>query len=51
MPAYASYVNTPAASPYPDNGAIFDLAHAQGAVTGYVHPFDSRPDPSDTRER
>jgi TolB protein len=50
MPAYASYVGTPAASPYPDNAAIFDLAHAQGAVTGYVHPFDSRPDPSDTKE-
>ena len=26
----------------------FDLAHAQGAVTGYVHPFDSYPDPADT---
>ncbi|HYV85266.1 MAG TPA: CehA/McbA family metallohydrolase [Patescibacteria group bacterium] len=50
LPAYASYVNTPAASPYPDNGAIFDLAHAQGAVTGYVHPFDTRPDPSDAKE-
>jgi hypothetical protein len=25
-----------------------DLAHQQGALTGYVHPFDSYPDPSDT---
>jgi TolB protein len=50
MPGYASYVNTPAASAYPTNAAIFDLAHAQGAVTGYVHPFDTRPDPYDEKE-
>jgi TolB protein len=25
-----------------------DLAHAQGGVTGYVHPFDSYPEPSDS---
>ena len=47
MPAYASYVNTPAASAFPTNTFIFDQAHAQGALTGYVHPFDSRPDPDD----
>lgn len=46
LPAYAGYVNTAAASLYPDNAAIFDLAHAQGALTGYVHPFDTYPDPA-----
>jgi Tol biopolymer transport system component len=45
LPGYASYTNTPAASPYPHNAAVFDLAHAQHALTGYVHPFDTRPDP------
>ena len=44
-PGYVSYTNTPVASPYPHNAAVFDLAHAQGALTGYVHPFDTRPDP------
>ena len=47
LPDYASYVNTAAASAYPHNAAVFDLAHAQGALTGYVHPFDTRPDPFD----
>lgn len=47
LPAYAAYANTPAASLYPDNTAILDLAHAQGAVTGYVHPYDTDPDPAD----
>ncbi len=48
LPGYAGYANTPAASLYPTNAAVFDLAHEQGAVTGYVHPFDSDPDPADT---
>ena len=26
---------------YPNNAEIADLAHAQGALVGYVHPFDS----------
>jgi hypothetical protein len=25
-----------------------DLAHQQGGLTGYVHPFDGNPDPADT---
>ena len=25
-----------------------DLGHAQGALVGYVHPFDTKPDPADT---
>jgi TolB protein len=50
MPPYAAYVNTPTASAWPHNAAIFDMAHAQGALTGYVHPFDTRPDPFDGKE-
>ncbi|HKQ97278.1 MAG TPA: CehA/McbA family metallohydrolase [Candidatus Polarisedimenticolia bacterium] len=49
MPAYASYVNTPAASAFPTNTFIFGKAHEQGALTGYVHPFDTRPDPDDEK--
>jgi len=46
LPNYAGYANTAAASLYPDNAAIFDLSHAQGGVSGYVHPFDPpAPDP------
>ncbi|MBW2692885.1 MAG: CehA/McbA family metallohydrolase [Deltaproteobacteria bacterium] len=48
LPGYAAYANTAAASLYPPNAVIIDLAHAQGGVAGYVHPFDSVPDPSDT---
>lgn len=45
LPDYAAYANTAAASLYPANGAIADLAHAQNALVGYVHPFDETPDP------
>jgi hypothetical protein len=45
-PGFAAYQNTALASPYPDNGAIADLAHAQGALVGYVHPFDWDIDPA-----
>jgi hypothetical protein len=48
LPGYAAYVNTAAGSPYPLNADVFDMAHAQGGVTGYVHPFDFDPDPADT---
>jgi hypothetical protein len=48
LPGYAGYANTAAASLDPTNAAVFDLARAQGAITGYVHPFDSYPDPADT---
>jgi len=50
VPPYASYANTAAASPYPNNPAIFDMAHRQGALTGYVHPFDADPDPGKMEE-
>ncbi|WP_266182341.1 CehA/McbA family metallohydrolase [Dyella humicola] len=44
-PDFSAYRHTAFASPYPTNGAIADLAHAQGGVVGYVHPFDTLPDP------
>ncbi len=46
LPGYAGYPNTAAASLYPANGNVADMAHAQGALVGYVHPFDSFPDPA-----
>ena len=48
LPGYAAYANTAAASLQPTNARVFDLARAQGAVTGYVHPYDAYPDPADT---
>lgn len=46
LPGYAAYPNTAAASLYPTNASIADLAHAQSALVGYVHPFDQVPDPA-----
>ena len=46
VPGFAAYQNSPLASAYPDNGVIADLAHAQNALVGYVHPFDEDVDPS-----
>ena len=48
LPEYAGYPNTAAASLAPTNATIADLAHQQGALVGYVHPFDTKPDPADT---
>ena len=45
-PGFAAYKLTPLASPYPHNGMVADLAHAQGALVGYVHPFDWEIDPA-----
>jgi TolB protein len=45
LPGYAGYPNTAAASLYPMNADVYDMAHAQGALVGAVHPFDSIPDP------
>jgi TolB protein len=50
LPNYVGYANTAAASLFPMNTDVFDLAHAQGAITGYVHPFDTRPDPYNRAE-
>ena len=46
LPGYTAYPFTAVASPWPDNAAVADLAHAQGGVVGYVHPFDADVDPS-----
>ena len=48
LPGYAGYAATAAASLAPTNAEVADLARAQGALVGYVHPFDSDPDPADT---
>jgi TolB protein len=47
LPGYAGYPNTAAASLAPTNADVADLAHARGALVGYVHPFDAEPQPSD----
>jgi hypothetical protein len=48
LPGYTAYANTPVASLQPTNARVFDYAHAQDAVVGYVHPYDAFPDPADT---
>jgi dipeptidyl aminopeptidase/acylaminoacyl peptidase len=45
IPDYSAYPNTAAASPYPGNAVVADLARAQHGLVGYVHPFDLFPDP------
>jgi TolB protein len=45
-PDFSAYRHTAMASPWPHNGVVADLAHAQGGVVGYVHPFDTDPDPA-----
>ena len=45
LPGYAGYPNTAAASLSPTNADIADMAHAQGALVGYVHPFEEEPQP------
>jgi TolB protein len=46
LPDYASYSNTSAASLFPTNATVADLAHSQKALVGYVHPFDIAIDPA-----
>lgn len=45
LPDYTSYRHTAFESPWPHNGVIADLAHAQGALVGYVHIADFPIDP------
>jgi hypothetical protein len=45
LPGYAAYPFTAAASPYPHNAAVADMAHMQHALVGYAHPFDEDVDP------
>jgi len=44
-PDFSAYRGTAFASPWPDNGEVARLAHAQGALVGYAHPFDLPVDP------
>jgi TolB protein len=46
IPDYAGYPNTAAASLFPTNADVADMAHQQQALVGYVHPFDTIPDPA-----
>jgi TolB protein len=46
IPGYVAYPNTAAASLFPTNATVADMAHQQKALVGYVHPFDSIPDPA-----
>jgi Tol biopolymer transport system component len=50
LPDFAGYARTAAASLVPTNADVADLAHEQGALFGYVHPFDTRPDPDNAAE-
>src|ERR1700733_328089 len=43
LPGYAGYPGTAAASLFPMDADVSDMAHAQGAVVGYAHPFDEDP--------
>jgi TolB protein len=45
LPGYSGYPNTAAASLFPTNADVADLAHADGALVGYVHPFEAEPSP------
>ena len=46
LPDYAAYGNTAAASLFPTNAVVADLAHQQQALVGYAHPFDIEVDPA-----
>jgi TolB protein len=46
LPDYAAYVNTAAASLFPANADVADQAHEQKGAVGYVHPFETVPDPA-----
>lgn len=47
LPGYAAYPGTAAASLFPDNATVAELAREQGALVGYVHPFLApAPDPA-----
>jgi hypothetical protein len=50
LPDYAGQANTATASLVPTNADVADLAHAQGALMGYVHPFDTAVDPDNAGE-
>ncbi|HET7102647.1 MAG TPA: CehA/McbA family metallohydrolase [Terracidiphilus sp.] len=46
LPGNAHYANTAAASLFPPNAVVEDLAHQQHGLVGYAHPFDILVDPA-----
>ena len=44
-PDFSAYRESGFTSPYPHNGAIAALAHAQHGLVGYAHPFDEPVNP------
>jgi TolB protein len=50
LPGYSGYPNTAASSLAPTNADVADMAHARGALVGYVHPFEEVPNPFDKKE-
>jgi Tol biopolymer transport system component len=40
LPDYVGYPGTAAASLYPTNAMVADMAREQGGLVGYVHPFE-----------
>ena len=50
LPDYAGYPATGAASLAPTNTDVADMARAQGALIGAVHPFGEVPDPADAKK-
>jgi TolB protein len=51
LPGYAGYPGTAAASLFPMNADVADMAHAQQGLVGYAHPFETVADPmKDARE-
>jgi hypothetical protein len=50
LPDYAGYPGTAAASLFPPNAVVADMAHEQKALVGYVHPYDPIPPDPDKDE-
>ncbi|HZQ71010.1 MAG TPA: CehA/McbA family metallohydrolase [Terriglobales bacterium] len=50
IPDYAGYPGTAAASLFPPNAVVADMAHEQQALVGYVHPYDPIPPDPDKDE-
>jgi TolB protein len=44
-PDFSSYRESALSSPYPHNGVVANLAHAQHGLVGYAHPFDGPVNP------
>ena len=46
LPGYGGYPNTAARASRPTNADVADMAHARGALVGYVHPFEEAAEPA-----